>query len=153
MNQLVQRFVWGGVFEGETFVDYFLNVGFFRESNCTWRKNPRFWNYSVCCSDYFDFQCDSIGSDCTVPDRRPFRGYGVTPCVIHRAAANMSIKLISTYAMLEVSREVIFCCVYIATHLNHICAVYSSDSAIVSTKGVVLQGIATRRVKQMKRVR
>lgn len=104
--------------------------------------------YSV----FFDFHYDSTSSDDTVPDRRPVRGYGVTPCVTHCAAANISIELISTYAVLEFSREGIYYNVYIATHLVRCCAVNTRDSAIVSTKGVALQGITTQKVKQTQRV-
>ena len=101
---------------------------------------------------YSWFKCDSTGSEDTVPDRRPVRGYGVTPCVIHCAAANLSNELISTYAVLEFSREGIFQYVYIATHLHTSSAVNTAHSAIVSTKGVALQAITTQKVRQMQRL-
>ena len=104
------------------------------------------------CSLFLKFICDSTGSEDTVPDRRPVRGYGVTPCVIHCAAANLSIELISTYAVLEFGREGIFYCVYIATHLHPSCAVNTPHSAIVSTKGVALQRITTQKVRQTQRL-
>ena len=104
------------------------------------------------CSIFLEFNCDSTGSEDTVPDRRPVGGYGVTPCVIHCAAAILSIELISTYAVLEFSREGIFYYVYIATHLHPSCAVNTPDSAIVSTKGVALQAITTQKVRQMQRL-
>ena len=104
------------------------------------------------CSIILDFKCDSTGSENTVPDRRPVRGCGVTPCVIHCTAANLGIELISTYAVLEFSREGIFYYVYIATHLHPNCAVNTAHSAVVSTKGVALQAITTQKVRQMQRL-
>ena len=73
-------------------------------------------------------------------------------CVIHCAAANLSIELISTYAVSEFSREGIFCYVYIATHLHPSCAVNTPHSAIISTKGVALQAITTQKIRQMQRL-
>ena len=104
------------------------------------------------CSIYLESKCDSTGSEDTVPDRRPVGGHGVTPCVIHCAAANLSIELISTYAMLEFICVGIFYYMYIATHLHPHCAVNTPDSAIVSTKGVALQGITTQKVSQTQRL-
>ena len=92
---------------------------------------------------------DSTGSVDTVPDRRPVRGHGVTPCVIHRAAANTSNELINTYSELEFSRKGISRNVDVATHLSLGGAANGSDSAIVSTKQVALKGKTTRKVKQM----
>ena len=104
------------------------------------------------CSITLDFKCDSTGSEDTVPDRRPVGSYGVTPCVIRCAAANLSIELITTYAVLEFSHEGIFQCVYISTHLHPSCAVNTAHSAIVSTIGVALQTITTQKVRQMQRL-
>lgn len=95
---------------------------------------------------------NSTGSVDTVPDRRPVCGHGVTPCVIHRAAANMSNELIDTYSVLEFSREGIPRYVYVATHLSCGSAANGSDSAIVSTNQVALQGKTTRKVKEMQLV-
>ena len=76
----------------------------------------------------------------------------MTPCVIHRAAANMSNELIVTYSVLEFSCEGIPRYVYVATHLSWRSAADGSDSAIVLTKEVALQGKTTRKVKEMQRV-